>query len=53
MKFMQSLKDFAADGLRTLCLAYGVIAEEEYHAWIEQYKEVSIQDYDKKMDRVS
>ncbi|EFA86147.1 P-type ATPase [Heterostelium album PN500] len=52
---LEFLQDFAADGLRTLCLAYAVIPEEEYHAWNEQYKEaaVSIQDHDEKMDRVA
>ncbi|GAM29207.1 hypothetical protein SAMD00019534_123830 [Acytostelium subglobosum LB1] len=52
---LEHLQDFAAEGLRTLCLAYAIIPEDEYNAWNEQYKEaaISIQDHDAKMDRVA
>lgn len=35
----QHLKDFAADGLRTLCAAYKIIDEEFFTAWFEKYNE--------------
>ena len=33
----EHLKDFAADGLRTLCAAYKVIDPEWYEGWAERY----------------
>ncbi|KAN0043355.1 hypothetical protein ACTA71_011007 [Dictyostelium dimigraforme] len=52
---LEFLQDFAADGLRTLCLAYTYLEEEEYQQWNELYKEaaISIQDRDIKVDKVS
>ncbi|GLB34572.1 putative cation transport ATPase (P-type) (TC 3.A.3) family, type IV subfamily protein [Lyophyllum shimeji] len=36
------LSEFANNGLRTLTLAYKVIAEDDYRAWSERYHEASI-----------
>ena len=35
------LKQFAADGLRTLCLAYKNLDEAEFNAWKKEYDEAS------------
>eukprot|EP01133_Synstelium_polycarpum_P011475 gene11475-13378_t len=52
---LEFLQDFAADGLRTLCLAYAFIEEEDYIKWNESYKEaaVAINDREEKLDRVA
>ncbi|KAJ3321129.1 hypothetical protein HDV06_004582 [Boothiomyces sp. JEL0866] len=34
----QHLAIFANNGLRTLCLAYRVISEDDYHEWNEKYR---------------
>ncbi|VEU19547.1 DEKNAAC100038 [Brettanomyces naardenensis] len=46
------LEDFAAEGLRTLCLAERVISEEEYRQWNQIYQEasVSLQNRSEKLD---
>ncbi|KAG9001427.1 hypothetical protein FRB94_004792 [Tulasnella sp. JGI-2019a] len=36
------LDAFSSEGLRTLCLAYKVISEEEYASWAERYHEATV-----------
>lgn len=36
-KTLHDLEDFASQGLRTLCCAYGVIKEDDYVTWNEKY----------------
>jgi len=38
---LSHLEEFANEGLRTLCIAYRKITEEEYNHWNEQYIEAS------------
>jgi phospholipid-transporting ATPase len=38
---MEHLESFAKDGLRTLCLSYRVLSNEEYNEWLVQYREAS------------
>jgi phospholipid-translocating ATPase len=49
------LDSFAREGLRTLTLAYRVIPEDEYNAWVERYRNalLSVDDRDSEVDRVS
>ncbi|KAG2019851.1 phospholipid-translocating ATPase [Coprinopsis cinerea AmutBmut pab1-1] len=49
------LDEFAAQGLRTLTLAYKVIPEDVYQSWSERYHEatVSLDDREEKVERVS
>ncbi|KAF9449587.1 phospholipid-translocating P-type ATPase [Macrolepiota fuliginosa MF-IS2] len=49
------LDEFAGQGLRTLTLAYKVIASEEYEAWNEKYHQasISLDDRDEKIEAVS
>ncbi|KAJ3194435.1 hypothetical protein HK101_002704 [Irineochytrium annulatum] len=49
------LELFANDGLRTLCLAYKVIPEDQYEAWNAKYQTAqnSIKDRDRKIDAVA
>ncbi|CAF3363194.1 unnamed protein product [Rotaria sp. Silwood1] len=35
------LESFAKDGLRTLCLAYRILTNDEYNEWLVQYREAS------------
>ncbi|QPG76827.1 aminophospholipid translocase [Brettanomyces nanus] len=46
------LEDFAAEGLRTLCLAERVLSDNEYQTWNKVYQEasVSLEDRSKKLD---
>lgn len=37
------LEDYATEGLRTLCLAYRDIPEEEYREWVEMYDSAAAQ----------
>jgi phospholipid-translocating P-type ATPase (flippase) len=50
----QHLREFADDGLRTLCCAYRVITTDEFDDWIHQYREATclIQDRDARVDEV-
>ncbi|XP_076728866.2 phospholipid-transporting ATPase IB isoform X2 [Callospermophilus lateralis] len=36
------LEYFATEGLRTLCVAYADLSEDDYEEWLEVYKEASI-----------
>ncbi|ORX76103.1 phospholipid-translocating P-type ATPase [Anaeromyces robustus] len=38
---LSHLESFANEGLRTLCIAYRTIPEEEYYTWNRQYTEAS------------
>ncbi|OHT08713.1 phospholipid-translocating P-type ATPase, flippase family protein [Tritrichomonas foetus] len=38
---MQHLRDFAADGLRTLCCAYKIIDEGFYNSWAARFNEAN------------
>ncbi|KAG8858770.1 hypothetical protein FRB96_004907 [Tulasnella sp. 330] len=51
----EDLDTFASEGLRTLCLAYKVISDEEYTDWAERYHEATVQleDRDDHIERVS
>ncbi|KAL6054164.1 Phospholipid-transporting ATPase [Balamuthia mandrillaris] len=42
-KTYQHLKQFANLGLRTLCMAFREISEEEYESWAEQYAVAALQ----------
>ncbi|CAF1163949.1 unnamed protein product, partial [Rotaria sordida] len=37
----EHLESFANDGLRTLCLAYRMLTNEEYNEWLVKYREAS------------
>ncbi|KAI8146793.1 hypothetical protein BJV82DRAFT_509376 [Fennellomyces sp. T-0311] len=41
------LEDFANEGLRTLCLSYRFISEEEYRPWNKRYLEASASIYNR------
>lgn len=41
-KILELLEDCATEGLRTLCIAYRIISEEEYASWNKIYEEASI-----------
>lgn len=49
------LEDYANEGLRTLCLAYRFISEEEYKPWARRFQEASASLYNReeKMDEAS
>lgn len=49
------LEDFANEGLRTLCIAYRNVPEEEYNNWNKQYIEASkaMQNREEKMSEVA
>ncbi len=49
------LQFFASEGLRTLCLAYRVVSQEEYDVWNREYHDATIdlEDRAEKMDAVS
>ncbi|KAI8085885.1 uncharacterized protein B0P05DRAFT_534105 [Gilbertella persicaria] len=51
---LQHLEDFANEGLRTLCLSYRFISQQEYKAWNKQFQEASAAIYnrDEKIDSV-
>ena len=51
----EHLKRFAADGLRTLCLAVAQLTEDQYQAWLKKYDEAaqSIVDRADKMDQAA
>src|SRR5665213_3344211 len=35
------LEEFANEGLRTLCLAYKVISDEQYDSWSQRYQDAA------------
>ncbi|CAB4486337.1 phospholipid-translocating P-type ATPase [Rhizophagus irregularis] len=41
------LEAFANEGLRTLCIAYRVISDEEYNVWVKNYEEAASSIYDR------
>ncbi|KAI8906959.1 hypothetical protein EDD86DRAFT_210177 [Gorgonomyces haynaldii] len=49
------LAKYANEGLRTLCLAYRVVGEEEYREWEPKYREAqaSITEREKKVDAIA
>ncbi len=49
------LQFFASEGLRTLCLAYRVVEEQEYEAWSREYHiaTVDLEDRANKIDEVA
>eukprot|EP00730_Choanoeca_flexa_P004838 TRINITY_DN11817_c0_g1_i2.p1 TRINITY_DN11817_c0_g1~~TRINITY_DN11817_c0_g1_i2.p1 ORF type:complete len:1157 (+),score=344.14 TRINITY_DN11817_c0_g1_i2:140-3610(+) len=51
----QHLKEFASDGLRTLCLGMAVLSEEEYERWNKKYHQAAtaIEDRFAKLDAVA
>lgn len=52
---LRHLEEFAAEGLRTLCIASKLISEEEYQAWSTKYYEAStsLDDRAGKLDEVA
>lgn len=52
---LRHCEEFAAEGLRTLCIASRIIPEEEYAQWEKQYNEASISmdDRAEKLDEVA
>lgn len=46
-KTTDHLNSFANEGLRTLCLAYRVIDEQEYHQWAAEYLEAATRIHDR------
>ncbi|KDQ06150.1 hypothetical protein BOTBODRAFT_39791 [Botryobasidium botryosum FD-172 SS1] len=50
----KDLEHFARDGLRTLCLAYKVIPDDEYEAWNEEYHDATtaLEDREEKIEAV-
>jgi phospholipid-translocating ATPase len=53
-KTLDHLEDFANEGLRTLCLSYRFISQQEYKQWNKHYQEASAAIYnrDEKIDEV-
>lgn len=49
------LQYFASEGLRTLCLAYKIVEEDEYERWAKAYHEASValEDREDKVEEVS
>lgn len=52
---LRHLEDFAAEGLRTLCIASRIVGEQEYSAWSTKYYEAStsMEDRSDKLDEVA
>ncbi|KAI5952714.1 DRS2 [Candida jiufengensis] len=52
---LRHLEDFAAEGLRTLCIASRIIPEQEYNEWAKKYyiASTALQDRGDKMDEVA
>lgn len=52
---LRHLEDFAAEGLRTLCIASRIVGEEEYQAWASKYYEAStaLNDRSEQLDAVA
>jgi phospholipid-translocating ATPase len=50
---LADLEIFANEGLRTLCIAYRVISDEEYNVWAKTYEEAasSINDREEKVEQ--
>lgn len=44
---LADLEAFANEGLRTLCIAYRVISDEEYNVWVKNYEEAASSIYDR------
>ncbi len=42
---MEHLESFAKDGLRTLCLAYRVLSNEEYNVNFKKINEINSRDF--------
>jgi len=47
------LQQFASEGLRTLCLGYRVLNEEEFNAWHERYKNASLMDSEEAQQQIA
>ncbi|KAG8955493.1 hypothetical protein FRC03_011207 [Tulasnella sp. 419] len=54
-KTEEDLGFFASEGLRTLCLAYKVIPEDEYNTWADKYHDatIALDDRDEKIEAAS
>ena len=52
---LRHLEDFAAEGLRTLCIASRIISKQEYESWSKKHYEAStaLQDRSEKLDEVA
>ncbi|CUM66958.1 uncharacterized protein PRCAT00004645001 [Priceomyces carsonii] len=52
---LRHLEEFAAEGLRTLCIASKIVSEEEYKAWATRHYEAStsLQNRSDKLDEVA
>jgi len=50
---LSHLQRFASEGLRTLCLGYRVLDEEEFHNWHRRYKEASLSDSEEAAQQIA
>lgn len=52
---LRHLEEFAADGLRTLCISSRIVSDEEYAAWSVKYHEasLSLNDRSERLDEVA
>jgi len=50
---LNHLQRFASEGLRTLCLGYRVLNEEEFNAWHKRYKETSLSDSEEAQQQIA
>ncbi|EGV64842.1 phospholipid-translocating P-type ATPase, partial [Yamadazyma tenuis ATCC 10573] len=52
---LRHMEEFAAEGLRTLCIASKIVSEDEYQAWSARYYEAStsLEDRQDKLDEVA
>jgi len=50
---LKHLQRFASEGLRTLCLGYRVLDEEEFNSWHKRYKEASFLDSEEAQQRMT
>ncbi|OUM56786.1 hypothetical protein PIROE2DRAFT_49242, partial [Piromyces sp. E2] len=50
---LNHLQRFASEGLRTLCLGYRVLDEEEFNNWHKRYKEASLNDSEEAAQQIA
>ncbi|ORX86604.1 phospholipid-translocating P-type ATPase [Anaeromyces robustus] len=50
---LSHLHRFASEGLRTLCLGYRVLKEDEFKEWHKRYKEASISDQEEAAQQIA
>ncbi|KAJ5860114.1 uncharacterized protein N7529_007424 [Penicillium soppii] len=54
-KTAEHLEEFAREGLRTLCVAYRLLSEQEYQSWVKDHDvaAAAITDREEKLEKVS